>query len=204
MNRQLFALIGAVLLLAACGSSPKVSYYTLRTTPTADRQGASAGYPVVIGPISVPDMIDRPQVVIRTGSNQVAINEMARWAEPPRAEIPRVIADNLRPLLPGAHVSIYPQGADSEGALSVAIDVQSFDSAPGEAATVDILWTLRSAGKAPMKGRSIVREPVAGAGYDALVAAHARALTAVSRDIAAAIPAARAAAVALPASAAKP
>jgi len=36
-------------------------------------------------------------------------------------------------------------------------------------------------------GQSAVREPAGGPGYDALVAAHVRALAAVSRDIAAAI-----------------
>jgi hypothetical protein len=40
-------------------------------------------------------------------------------------------------------------------------------------------------------GRSLVSEP-AGAGYDELVAAHSRALGAMSRDIAAAIEASRA------------
>lgn len=68
------------------------------------------------------------------------------------------------------------------------IDLVQFDSMPGEAVAIDARWTVHAAGRTTLlTGRSTVREPVAGAGYDALVAAHSRALATVSRDIAAAI-----------------
>jgi hypothetical protein len=40
---------------------------------------------------------------------------------------------------------------------------------------------------APVSGRTTLREPVQGEGYDALAAAHSRALAGLSQDIAAAI-----------------
>ena len=68
------------------------------------------------------------------------------------------------------------------------VDIQRFDSVLGEAVTIDALWTVRrAAGGATKTGRSSVRETVSGAGFDALVAAHSRALASVSRDIAGAI-----------------
>jgi len=83
-----------------------------------------------------------------------------------------------------------PNGEPRQGAgadVSVSVDVQRFDSAPGESAAVDVLWQVRPAKGTPRSGQTSVREAAGAAGYDALVAAHGRALAAVSRDIAAAV-----------------
>ena len=128
-------------------------------------------------------------MVVRTGANQVSVAEFERWAGPLKNEIALAIAENLKPLLGGASVFTYPQGVNAD--VHVSVDVQRFDSVLGEAATVEVLWQVRTVKGAPRSGRSMVREAAGGAGYDALVAAHARALAAASRDIAAAIQAAR-------------
>jgi hypothetical protein len=76
----------------------------------------------------------------------------------------------------------------------VAVDIQRFESAPGDAATVEAQWTVSAAkdkGGAPRSGRSLAREPVRSKDYDALVAAHGRALASISRDIAEAVRALR-------------
>ena len=187
---QLAALLAAAVL-AGCGSSPKSSFYTLSSGAAPQQAPATAQYSVAIGAVTVPDIIDRPQLVTRAAGNQVTIDEFARWAAPLKSEIPRVIADNLTQLLNGARVSTYPQSGNTDTDYLVAIEVQRFDSALGDAATVEVLWTVRPPRSgAPKAGRSVVREPVQGKDYDALVAAHGRALAAVSADIANAIRAA--------------
>jgi len=58
----------------------------------------------------------------------------------------------------------------------------------GKGVTVDLLWTIRrSDGAAAKNGTAVVHEPVAGNGYELLVAAQSRALGAVSRDLAEAL-----------------
>ena len=183
-------LLLAAATLAACSTPPKTSFYTLSPAASAPaRAGAGVPYGVAIGPVGIPESLDRPQMVVRAGANQVAIAEYERWAGPLKNEIALAIAENLRPLLGGASVSTYPQGMDAD--VTVSVDVQRFESALGEAATVDVLWQVRPVKGAPRSGRSQVREAANGAGYDAVAAAHGRALAAVSRDIAAAIRAAR-------------
>lgn len=187
-----FALIIAATLalssLAGCGSSPKERFYTLSTGTAPDlRADAGAAYTVAIGPVAVPDIVDRPQFVLRTGANEVMVAEQARWAEPLKNEIPRVVADNLAQLLTGARVFAYPQDATLGANYRVTIDVQRFDSKLGDAVSIEALWTIRPAKGAPKIGRTLARETAAGAGYDALVVAHGRALATVSRDIAEAI-----------------
>jgi uncharacterized lipoprotein YmbA len=70
----------------------------------------------------------------------------------------------------------------------VTIDVQRFESVPGESVLVEALWSVRpAAGGAIRTGRTVAPEPVQGKTYDAVAAAHSRALAKVSGDIAAAI-----------------
>lgn len=189
--RFIAMLILAAATLTGCSSSPKPRFYTLSAP---EQPTANAVYSVTVGPVSVPDVVDRPQFVLRTTANEVLIAEQSRWAESLRSGIPRVIAANLAQALGDAHVSAYPQGTGSEADYRVVVDIQRFESAPGEAATVEALWVVRPKAKgiATRSGRSLVREPAPGKGYDTLVAAHERALARISREIAEAIRAARA------------
>lgn len=185
-----------VLLLAAATlvgcASQKADFYTLSVEAPPNSGRPAATFSVVVGATTVPELIDRPQIVVRGGTNQVDIDEFARWAEPLKNQIPRVIAGDLAQLLDNQHVSVYPLAGDAASAYRVRASVERFDALPGEAVIVDVVWTVSPPAKgalqgAPLSGRSTVREPVTGTGYGALVAAWSRALAAVSRDIAAAI-----------------
>jgi uncharacterized lipoprotein YmbA len=174
-------------VLAAC-SSPRSNFYTLSPDATLESAGAPMPVSVVVGPVTVPDLVDRPQLVTRMSGNEVKLNEFARWGEPLRSGVAAVIAADLTRLLGSPRVSVSSQTVAGTEACRVRVDILRFDSMPGEAVAVDALWTVRVTGRtALLTGRSTIREPVQGADDAALVAAHSRALAAVSRDIAAAI-----------------
>jgi uncharacterized lipoprotein YmbA len=82
-------------------------------------------------------------------------------------------------------VSLFQQSLNADADYRVAIEVQRFESAPGEAATLNAVWIVRRTkdGKTET-GRTALREPASDKGYDALVAAHSRALARMSQDIA--------------------
>lgn len=184
----LAALLGTAAL-AGCGSSPVTHFYTLNPAalPAAAGADGKSAYVVAIGAVALPDGVDRPQIVLRTGGNQVSFSEFERWVGALKDEIALAVAANLKQGLVGASVSAYPMRAGINADVNVLLNVQRFDSALGDAATVEILWQVSPAKGAAKSGQSTVREPAGGPGYDALVAAHVRALAAVSRDIAAAI-----------------
>jgi uncharacterized protein len=177
-----------VAALAGCAGSPKSDFYTLSVAaPPASPQPA-APITVLIGAVSVPELVDRPQIVVNAGGNKVDIDEFARWADSLKSQIPRVIRADLAQQLNGARVAASPMGGDPAAAYRVQIDVQRFEAALGDAATVEVLWSVSPPGKGQRTdGRSTVREPCAGPGFDAVVAAYSQALGAVSQDIAAAI-----------------
>ena len=127
-------------------------------------------------------------MVVSTSANQVELDEFNRWASPLGNNISRVIAVNLVALLGTPNVTLFPQMLAADADFRVAIEVQRFDSTPGEAAVLDAVWTVRRAkdGKADT-GRTTVRETVQEKSIDALVAAHSRAMARLSQDIAAAV-----------------
>jgi len=183
-------LAALALLAGACGTSPPVRYYTLDAGPgsgkAAPAQPVTDAYVVAVGPVAVPADVERPQIVIQLAPNYVAIVDDHRWAEPLDAAIPRVIASDLNQLLAVPTV-IFPRDSQAGVKYRVAIDIRNFVSVPGESATVDAAWTVYGPNDAIKRGQFVAREPVAQTGYEALAAAHGRALMSVSREVAATI-----------------
>jgi uncharacterized lipoprotein YmbA len=177
------AILCAVAAFAAGCAAPPSHFYTL--TRTATSPPATSSLSVVVGPVSIPAIVDLPQIVLSTGPNQVSLDEFNRWASPLQNNISRVVAENLVAMLGTPRVSQFQQSLNADADYRVAIEVQSFESAPGEAATLNAVWIVRRTkdGKTET-GRTTVREPATEKGYDALAAAHSRALGRMSQDIA--------------------
>ena len=124
----IFLLFALAVLGAGCAATPP-KFYTL--SPTAEPGGATASYSVAVGPVSVPAMIDRPQMVVSVGPNQVGIDEFNRWASPLQSDMARVVAENLSKILGTPLVSVFPQSTAAGASYRVLIDVIRFESAPG-------------------------------------------------------------------------
>ncbi len=187
-RRRLAALMvmcWAACSLAGCARSPHVNFYTLISTVKSDgADPALTALTVALAPISLPELVDRPQFVVRVDDSRVEILEMHRWAEPLKSGIPHLLAEDLSGLLGTDRVWAYPQSAANEVDYRVVVDFRRFEST-GDSATVDALWSIRrQTGVILRTGRSQVREPYGGGGYEALVSAYSRALAVVSKDIA--------------------
>lgn len=185
-NAPVAALCVLAALAAGCSSTPPSSFYTLSRTEAAAAPASQLS--VVVGPVSIPAIVDQPQMVLSTGPNQIQIDEFHRWASPLASDISRVVAENLVTLLGTPRVSQFQQSLNAPADYRVAIEVQSFVSEPGEAATLNAVWIVRRTkdGKS-QTGRTTLREPASDKGYDALVAAHSRALARMSQDVADAV-----------------
>ncbi len=76
--------------VAGCATSSPSRFYKLSPMPVpADMP--QANYSVTVGPVSVPAVVDRPQIIMRSGPHQVSIDEFHRWASPLKNDIARVI-----------------------------------------------------------------------------------------------------------------
>lgn len=179
--KPMFAMLAAVLLLAGCavGSGPPVRYHTL-LAPPAGVAPAQAPQPWQLLPVAVPAQVDRPQWVVRTGDDSLAVLEQERWIAPLADEIAAALTDTLgRRLGPPSLAAT---------AWRIRVDVQRFESMPGRLARIDVVWALQGPGATGVAlscGRAI--EQSAAGGYPALAAAHRAALAQLGQEIAAAV-----------------
>jgi uncharacterized lipoprotein YmbA len=166
-----------LFVVTACATPPRERFFTLEAP---EPPIAAADAPTLaVGPVGVPDMVDRPQFVVRVGANQVALTEQARWAEPLKSAIARVVAANLASMLSARIVN--PRDAAPD--YRIVLDVQRFESTPGESVLIDTAWTIAPKDGERRSGRSVVRQKVTGKDYDALAAAHSAALASISKEI---------------------
>jgi uncharacterized lipoprotein YmbA len=173
-------------LIVGCASSPPSRFYTLSGAAAQPQPEASPT--VVVGPVSIPAVVDRPEIVVTIGDNEVWLDEFNRWAAPLADNIALAVAENLAAALRTSRVTLLAQAAGAESDYRVAVEVQRFESAPGNYALLDALFTVRRVKDGlAATGRTTAREALADRGYDALAAAHSRLLAQLSRDVAAAV-----------------
>lgn len=143
-----FALTGllASILLAACGSSPPLRYYTLQPVAVSASSATAApgANPVVvrIEPVVIPPELDRLELVSRGGPYRVRIADSDRWAAPLDDQIRRTLNDDLAARLPAHLVADPNEPASKEPRrlLSVAIIEFYADDECGAVLRAD--WTL--------------------------------------------------------------
>jgi uncharacterized lipoprotein YmbA len=124
---------------------------------------------------------------VQVASNRVAVDEFNRWAGPLNENIARAVAGDLATLLGTPRVTAVPL-PNFDPAYRVTLDIQQFESVPGKSAQIEAIWVVhKPAGGVTLSGRTVATEPVPDDSFEALAAAHSRALAKVSNDIAAAI-----------------
>lgn len=187
----------SLMLTTACvGTSPKENFYTLNSLKQADNQQQAVvkslpNASINISAVSIIEVVDRPQIVIKLAPNQVQILEQQRWAQPLKNEIGRIVAQNLSILLNTRHVTAYPTSAMNKKlatnltAYKVQLNVQQFDSNLGSNAAVTINYTVRRLSDNQMSSDTITNnQPTTSNNFNDLVEAQSKALSTISHEIA--------------------
>ena len=197
---HLLALGLMVLLVAGCASSPPTNLYTLSAigvplTETAAPQSASAV--VAIGPVTLPDYIDRPQIVTRQSPYRLELAAYDQWAAPLHDMLPRVLVEDVALRLPAVPVVSFPQVSEGNFDYRVAVDISRFDvDATGEA-TLAARWQLiyaRSTPRALQVADDVLQRRSEGDGNGAYAASLSGVIADLSGHIAEAVKSARASA----------
>jgi uncharacterized lipoprotein YmbA len=182
--------LGVALTLAGCASAP-LHYYTLVPPATDAASGDVAltpSLPFELLPVTIPAQVDQPQLVVRDGGQGVALLNSERWIAPLGDELRSALSTDLARQLHSEDVSAMP--GNDKPLLRIKLDVRRFDSLPGSYALIDASWSVRVMHVANGQGAAVacnsrVSETV-GAGYDALVQGHQRAIGKLAAQIAAA------------------
>jgi uncharacterized lipoprotein YmbA len=96
------------LLLVACGSSPPVRYFSLSPADSAQREDSDDAVTLGLGPLRMPEYLNRSQIVTRGAGAEMKVDEFSRWAEPLGDAIHRVVSTDVDKLLDGVVVIAFP------------------------------------------------------------------------------------------------
>jgi uncharacterized lipoprotein YmbA len=184
VTRSFTLSVAAAALACACGTPPTEHFYTLIGDAPA-LVSSGSGPSVNIASISLPEAVDRNEMVLHKGPNSVALMETRRWAESLKSAIPRVVANDLAPLIDSAAVSTADDNIGQNAKYLVRLDITRFDTSLGGTEAIDVAWVIHPASGAPdAKGKAALRVPARGGDFDDAVAAHSQALAQLSGEIA--------------------
>lgn len=184
-------LIVGLLTLTGCASSEPARFYVLNAQATAGRPIPMGDWEVAIGigPITIPEHLDRPQIVTRTSSNELNLAEFYQWAGPLQDNVTQVLAENLSAMIPTQQIHIYPWRRATAIDYQITMEITRFDRQEGGDSVLNTRWRLLEGdGKTEIMTRaSTFRAQPNGDDYSATVAAMNETLDAFSREVAEAI-----------------
>ena len=191
MNLRIAAhvsIMAAIFLLAACATTPRANFYTLNG---ADPGKADVRFPLVvaIGPVDLPQYLDRPHIVTQVGGNRLSVDEFNRWAGALEEDITRVLARRIGGRLGTQRIYSYPSRVVPDTDYRIALDIRAFDGALGGEVHLDVSWSVIAdrSGEVLQTHQASYQGVSAGGGYDAYVAALSETLAQLGDDLAAAL-----------------
>lgn len=191
LTRCLAAAAAGWLVVGCLGTSPTQAprLFVLGATQP-ESSAARLDVSIGVGPISMPKRLDRPQILTRATDHEVRLAEFDQWAEPLDRSFARTVAENLARSLPTDRAAVYPWNRGADIDWKIEIDVTRFEQEPDGSVTLAARWRVIEGRKRVTvhHGASTLHESADGSSIGALVAAMSRAVGALSREIAEAIP----------------
>ncbi len=143
------ALLLAVAVLPGCAfmsapETPTTRFFLL--TSDAERGSATTrtalpDLALGVGPFSFPTYLDRPQMVRRSGTNQIEFSQFNRWAEPVNRGFQRILAEDLGDTLGTSRIVLFPW-YEMRLDLQVKGEVLRFESTGDGHVVIECIWTL--------------------------------------------------------------
>ena len=181
--------VGA-MMLTACGRTPSAKFYALQPVElSSPGKSLPRNVALAVGPVAIPSVVDRTEIVTRDAGNEVSFSEYHRWAGPLPKSIASVMAQNLGTLLDTDRVTPFTRENIFQPTHRVVVNINRYDSQLSKEFLLDATWSIKElkGSKLLLVQNSIIRESLASSTYDGLVAAQSKALAALSQKIATAL-----------------
>lgn len=189
----------AVLAGAGCGWTPFTPrpdpsrFFVLTALGDAPAVDTARMPSLGVGPVTFPRYLDRAEMVTRVGANEVRPAAFDFWAGSLPRQFEGVLAQNLQMLLGVDRMEIYPWYAGMTPPLVVEADVQRFEASSAGSVQLLVRWRIRKGSQSEVlrSGESSMSHPVGGSDPGSAAAALSGLLADFSRELAAAIRAAK-------------
>ena len=190
------ALLALALVFSGCLGGPRQTpatrFYVLNSLyseENADRPElvmVSKDITLGVGPINLSQTLDRPQIIIRTGQNEIRVADLDRWAAPLQENIINVLTDNLSTLLSTGSILKFPWRTTIPIDYQIALEITRFDGTPGGNVDLRARWGIwgESGRKIYTKSKTVLTEPIGGDTIAEMVAAQSRLVAKLSLEIA--------------------
>lgn len=189
LQRSAALAAAAALLLSVSGCSQTTHFYTLAPMETGAAltpPGAAHTAVIAVGPVTIPDYVNRPQIVVRTSATEVKQASFDQWAGDLDEMIPRLLVEDLGARLPTDRFVVFPQISDLAFDYRIPISISRFDVSPSGGAVIVARWQVRhGATDKIVVHESHAHADAVGNGYEDMVAALSRAIAILTDEIAA-------------------
>ena len=180
-------IVVGVMILTACGRTPPAKFYTLQPLEQAPiNNSISPDVALAVGPVAIPESMDRAEIVTHDADNAVSFSEFHRWAGSLQKSIASVLAQNIGSLLKTERITPFTKENIFQPSHRVVININRYESRLSKEFLLNATWSIKDLeGRKPLLiHNSIIREPLTSATYEELVAAQSKALAELSQQIA--------------------
>ncbi len=170
---------GATSVVANLGGT---RFYSLSSLPPASAGNATLR--LGVGPLQIPRLLNRPQIISRKNSNEINMAEMHQWGGSYEEELMQVMTDNLSTLLKTDSIEQYPWKFSFKPNYQIRINIERFDGEIGKSVILKARWRVLKNNKELVVKRALIHTPIQGENYEDYVKAQSKALETFSRQIA--------------------
>ena len=136
--------VSCLVLLAACGSSPKTDFYMLNADQGSVMQSAnlSTGPAVGVWQVKLPDLLDRSEIVTRDNQFKISMADFSWWASNLSENMTLLMVTQLSQHLQSNRVVTSPWPSYRKIDYQVMTRVERFDGELGGEVVLRGLWSL--------------------------------------------------------------
>ena len=170
--KKILIFLPLLITLVACsgsdtslggGSIGDTRFYSL-STPVVTSADNSNTLSIGIGPVEIPRLLNRPQIVSRKDNTEIIIAEDHQWGGSYKEELIKALTDNFSSLLKTERIEEYPWKSSFKPSYQVRIDIESFDGEVNKSVILNARWRLVKNNKELLVKRAIIEVPVVTAG----------------------------------------
>jgi len=181
----------ALISLSGCAStfdvltspiSDQPRFYALSSLPPSNANNKNLR--IGVGPLEIPRLLNRPQIVSRKNSAEVIMSEQHQWGGSYKEELIQTLTDNLSSLLKTENIEVHPWKFSFKPAYQVRINIERFDGEVGKSVTLKARWRLLRSNKEILVKRAVIETAVKGKSYTDYIKAHSQTLATFSQQIA--------------------
>ena len=185
-------ILGGCISLPNSPMSPTPRFYMLSAineTQVSKKINITSGVIIGVGPVKIPEYLDRPQMVTKDKEGIFKFDEFDRWGESLDLGMARLIREDLTVMLPGAKLTLYPWNPSIAVKYQVVVEVVQLDSELDKDMFFVAQWTIIDVqnSKTVIIKRSEFRQPIIPQNYSGLAKTLSTACASLSNEIAEAL-----------------